>query len=114
MKYLTIPILLAMSLLPVNTNAAVDADCGWSPPTYGTPVVMYHVALSMDGGAWFMAGSTPDTTFTVSLEPNISYRARVCGEDADGRVGPFSLPSDSYVYGQPMAPGGCWMRAKTD
>lgn len=93
-----------------SAQTTVEATAEWGAPTAGTPVVNYIVQFSSDGGAWETVANTPDTSYGASLEAGHSYRVRVAGVDAEGRQGPFSLPSEPYVAGEldpgpPGAPG---------
>ena len=76
--------------------AQVEATAGWSEPTYGTPVVHYVLQHSINDGAWATVGTTTDTTMTLTISENDYHRVRVAGVDAEGRQGPYSLPSNSY------------------
>jgi hypothetical protein len=80
----------------------------WRPPTEGSPVVVYHLqVLDEVMGEIVFSVSTPDTFYRIPpgvMQPLEGYIARVRGEDAVQRVGPWSLPSDVYVY-DPGAPG---------
>jgi hypothetical protein len=74
----------------------VDATAAWDPPTYGTPVEHYVIQHSVNDGAWTTVGTTTDTQYTLTISFNDFHRVRVAGVDAEGRQGPYSLPSDSY------------------
>lgn len=93
-----------------SAQTTVEATAEWGAPTTGTPVVDYVVQLSADGGTWETIANTPDTIYGVDLETGHSYRVRVAGIDAEGRQGPWSLPSEPYIAGDidpgpPGAPG---------
>ena len=90
-----------------SAQTVVEAIAEWGAPTVGTPVVDYVVQLSADGGDWQTVANTPDTVYDVDLDAGHSYRIRVAGIDAEGRQGPFSLPSEPYVAGEldPGPPG---------
>ena len=89
----------------------------WQPPTEGSPVVNYHLELwtSTPGEGYTLlelvwSGATPETSLQIPegiMVLNTTYRARVNGEDAQGRVGPWSIPSHAYTYdlGEPGVPG---------
>ena len=74
----------------------VEATAGWSPPTYGTPVVHYVLQHSVNDGPWVTVGTTTDTEYTLTISFNDNHRVRVAGVDAEDRQGPYSLPSESY------------------
>jgi len=75
----------------------VQATAGWSPPTYGTPVVHYLLQHQEEGGIWQTVSDTPDTFYTLTITYFDAHRVRVCGVDAQGRQGPYSLPSDWHT-----------------
>jgi hypothetical protein len=81
----------------------------WTAPTTGSAVAYYLVEVSNDGGAnWTVAGTTLDLTYTFTDFQNFdTYIVRVAGVDAQGRQGPYSVPSDPYTpdLGPPGAPG---------
>jgi len=113
MRYLTLAvILLSFCLFPPIARAEIEVEGAWSPPTYGTPVVTYITQLSVDGGEWAFSGTTTDTTIAFTLLENVSYRMRVAGIDADGHQGPFSAPSDPFMYGSPGGVSGCALRLR--
>jgi hypothetical protein len=94
---------MAVSQSPENVNVRAS----WSPPTEGSPVVLYVLQLSVNGEQFFTYGTTEDTTMIVTVTMHNEYIARVAGIDAQDRQGPWSLPSDPYVYdpGMPGEPG---------
>jgi len=119
MRYLTLLILLSFCVFPPAARAEVEAEGAWSPPTYGTPVVTYTTELSVDGSEWAFSGTTTDTTISFTFLENVSYRLRVAGIDADGHQGPFSVPSDPFMYGAPGEPqfggvSGCALRVRSE
>lgn len=79
-----------------GAQTEVEATAGWSPPTYGTPVVHYVVQHSVNEGAWATVGTTTETQYTLTISFSDDHRVRVAGVDAEGRQGPFSLPSNTY------------------
>jgi hypothetical protein len=96
LRYL-IAIILAVAAVPALAQDMVDATAGWSPPTYGTPVVRYVLQHSINEGAWATVDSTiTDTTYTLTISFDDCHRVRVAGVDSLDRQGPYSLPSDSY------------------
>lgn len=93
-------ILIALSVI-VGAGTAwaqteVEATAAWDPPTYGTPVVHYVLQHSVNDGAWTTVGTTPDTEYTLTISFDDVHRVRVAGVDAEGRQGPYSLPSAGY------------------
>jgi hypothetical protein len=96
-KLLQISILMMiLAAGAVSAQTTVDATAGWSPPTYGTPVEHYVLQHSINDGAWATVGTTTDTLYTMTISYTDFHRVRVAGVDAEGRQGPFSLPSNSY------------------
>jgi hypothetical protein len=77
-------------------QTTTSTTAGWYAPTTGTPVEHYVVQHSVNEGSWQTVGTTTDTEFVLELTNGDSHRVRVAGVDADGRQGPFSLPSNSY------------------
>ena len=100
---------LIFAIFPITSNAVIGT-CEWDAPLTGTPVVVYRIELSVNDGEWVFIGETAELFFDTDLEPNVSYRARVQGVDAEGHVGPYSLPSDPYTYGSPGSPSMCRIR----
>ena len=108
-------LLLGMTILVLGAGAAIaqteiDAEAGWSPPSYGTPVVYYILQHSVNDADWATVAAPTDTVYTLQITVGESHRIRVAGVDAEGRQGPFSAPSDSYLpvdenMGVPGAPG---------
>jgi len=96
-KFLFVMVLMLFpSGLMSQSDFYVDATAGWSPPTYGTPVEHYVLQHSINDGAWQLVGTTQDTLYTFGISFLDSHRVRVAGVDAEGRQGPFSLPSNYY------------------
>lgn len=103
----TITFMLAM-LAWTCCRAAQDVTFTWTAPTEGSPVVVYQVQLSENGGPYTtVSASETDTQYTFSLDYGTTYTVRVAGVDAQGRRGPWSLPSDPYTpdLGPPGTPG---------
>lgn len=112
MRFLLIPILLAMCLFPVKSQAeSIEATCSWEAPLVGlidgkiyTPAVLFDVQLSANDGEWVDVGQTDSLEIQITLESGYSYQARVRGVDAEGRESAWCLPSEPYVYGTPGEP----------
>lgn len=115
-------VLLAVSILTLvfigacsdaQTQDDVSATAGWSPPTYGTPVEHYVLQHSINGAPWNTVTTTPDTLFSLVISYFDDHRVRVAGVDAEGRQGPFSLPSSVYNPSEtrPGAPGNVRLEA---
>ena len=101
---------LLLLALPTQAQDDVEATASWDPPTYGTPVVHYILQLSTNEEAWITIATTVDTSATIEISYADAHRVRVAGVDAEGRQGPFSIPSDSYSpaineIGAPGEPG---------
>ncbi len=56
----------------------------------------YVLQHSVNGGAWETVGTTTELSFTFNISFNDDHRVRVAGVDAEGRQGPYSLPSPTY------------------
>lgn len=99
-------VLVMMCVLPLPAQAE-DMVWVWAAPADGTPVVRYVVDLSTDGGEWVSVGPTvgSNPTWTLDARPNVEYRLRVAGVDADGEQGIWSIVSDVSVNAQPGQPG---------
>lgn len=80
----------------VSEDGIVEARAGWSPPTYGTPVVYYILQHSINDGAWYSYATTDDTTVMTYISFYDVHKVRVAGVDAEDRQGPYSLPSNTY------------------
>jgi len=102
-------VLATLSLLGALPAAAqtVQVAATWTPPNEGSPVHHYILQLSTDGGPFTTVGSVTSTTYTLNLEVNHNYVARVAGVDTQDRQGPWSLESDPYNpdLGPPGQPG---------
>ena len=104
--------LLGLTFLPVTAQEQTpEITASWSPPTTGSPVVMYMLQVFADGEL-DMVVQTPDTSYTWNpgvFEWHVTYVARVAGVDALDRQGPWSEDSDELVLdpGEPGQPGGC-------
>lgn len=71
---------------------------GWSPPTTGSPVVMYQGEVRDAWGAVVLTFATPETTWTCQpWVDHLAHRVRVVGIDADLRVGPPSEWSAPFI-----------------
>ncbi|MBE0565085.1 MAG: fibronectin type III domain-containing protein [Krumholzibacteria bacterium] len=89
-------------------TGTMDVAYQWTAPTTGSVVQHYVVEHSVDGGAWTqVAASVTGNSYTLAAVTGVSHRIRVAGVDAQGRQGPFSLPSDAYTpdAGAPGQPG---------
>ena len=105
-KMLTIiAVLSAVSVVAVlhgcggdtQAQGPVEVAAGWMPPTYGTPVVRYVVQHSENDGPWVtIADAVEGTTYAFTVDYFADHRVRVAGVDAEGRQGPYSLPSNTY------------------
>ena len=73
-----------------------EATASWDAPTYGTPVEYYIVQHQVETGAWSTVGTTTELSYTWDIPYSANSKARVAGVDAEGRQGPFSLPSAPY------------------
>jgi hypothetical protein len=109
-RFLKFTILIVMAVAVGFAGGAlaqttVEATAGWSPPTYGTPVEHYVLQHSVNDGAWATVGTTTDTLYTLTISYDDFHRVRVAGVDAEGRQGPFSLPSNSYNPSQTSPDG---------
>ena len=93
---LMVLVVLTAAVGPALAQTDVEATAGWDPPTYGTPVEHYVLQHSVNDGAWTTVGTTTDTQYTLTISFNDSHRVRVAGVDAEGRQGPYSLPSNPY------------------
>lgn len=102
-------VIITLSLLGALPAAAqtVQVNATWTPPTEGSPVDHYVLQLSTDGGPFATVGSVTVPSYTLELEIDHEYIARVAGIDAQDRQGPWSLPSDPYNpdLGAPGQPG---------
>jgi hypothetical protein len=102
-------VLLALAVLGASSAVAqtVEVTASWTPPSEGSPVHHYVLQLSTNGGPYATVGSTTTTTYVMELEVGQTYRARVAGVDAEGRMGPYSEESDPYTpdLGPPGQPG---------
>lgn len=78
------------------------ATAGWSPPTYGTPVVQYVLQHQIETAEWTFVGTTEDTLFSLTIPYAASSKVRVAGVDAEGRQGPWSLPSNPFNPSESM------------
>lgn len=109
MKYI---IFAALSMLVLAFTAGCDvqsqvpeqieATAGWSPPTYGTPVEHYVLQHQVGIDAWQFVATTTDTTYTFLIPFSADSKVRVAGVDAEGRQGPWSLPSNPYNPSESM------------
>lgn len=80
----------------------------WTAPTEGSPVVEYELRITGSDGSEFTV-YTADLTYQFApgtFEPNVEYVATVRGKDAQDRAGPWSVPSNPYVF-DPGPPGAC-------
>lgn len=94
-----------------SAQTMVSATGAWDPPTYGTPVAFYILQHSEDDGPWVTVSATiTDTRHTFEISYTGNHRIRCAGIDAEGRQGPYSLPSEYYQpstsdVGVPGPPG---------
>ncbi len=97
----------AAGAVPAAAQTAVEVTASWNAPTEGTPVEHYVFQLSTDGGPFVTVGSVTTTSYTLQLDVDHTYVARVAGVDAQDRQGPWSEASDPYTpdVGPPGAPG---------
>ena len=108
-------LLLGMTLVLFGVGIAeaqteVTATASWSSPTYGPPVDHYVLQHSINGDTWTTIATPTDTLYTLTITEGDSHRVRVAGVDAEGLVGPYSLPSPDYIpgsgdLGEPGQPG---------
>ena len=105
--FLSAVVLVVLMLASVSFAQTVGVRATWEAPTEGSPVVQYILELSQDGGPYVVYGSTEQTSMDLTLDNLSTYTARVAGQDALGRQGPWSLPSEPYLVdlGVPGAPG---------
>lgn len=100
--------LATVSVWPVSAQDSPQVRAVWSPPTTGSPVVEYWLEI-LEDGVPFMLVETPDTAHVFqpgTFQPDIEYIARVQGVDARDRHGPWSSPSEPYVF-DAGPPGSC-------
>ena len=92
---------------PAPAQTTVEVEYVWPAPATGSPVDHYVVEHSADGGSWVSLGSVSQLSYILDAEYGVSHQIRVAGVDAEGRQGPFSLPSDAYTpdAGAPGQPG---------
>ncbi len=97
----------AVAAAPAAAQTTVEVTASWNAPTEGSPVEHYVFQLSTDGGPFVTVGSVTTTSYTLDLDVDHTYVARVAGVDAEDRQGPWSEASDPYSpdVGPPGAPG---------
>ncbi len=90
-----------------SAQTTVEVTYTWTPPSTGSPVDVYIVEHSVNGGAFQQIGTTQTNTYTLTATVGDSHVIRVAGVDDESRVGPFSTPSDPYDpdAGPPGQPG---------
>lgn len=69
----------------------------WTAPATGSPVAFYRVQLSLNDGPFSVIGTTPTTSYVLTVAWGNKYVIRVAGVDAEGRQGPYSVPSVPYT-----------------
>lgn len=74
----------------------------WTPAS--GPVDHYKVYVSVNNGAFVVAGETSDATPAYTLAAGVSgaYRVKVQAVNAQGRIGPFSEVSDPVTVDLPL------------
>jgi hypothetical protein len=99
-------VVLAASFGMAQTSPEITAT--WTAPTEGTPAVRYEVEVSGSDGSQFsvFSNNTEHIFAPGTFEIGVEYIARVRAFDAQDRVGPWSVPSDPYVW-DPGPPGSC-------
>lgn len=99
---------LVMLVVTLSWAQSPEVTASWTAPTEGSPVVEYELIVQGSDGSVI-------TVYTVmtqyvfpagTFDPIIEYVAIVRGKDAQDRYGPWSVPSDPYVY-DPGPPGSC-------
>ena len=120
-----VPIHIDASAPPSFDDDTVLEFC-WSPAS--GDVYHYNVYLSVDSSAYSLVGTTstaptPENPYTVSAtaEDGKTYRLKVEAEDAGGRTGPMSDPSEMVVcdllpppapvISSPAHPKNIWIRS---
>lgn len=92
-------------LAPAQTIDTMSVSYQWSAPTTGSTVDHYVVEHEINGSnSWTTEGQTDTNSYTLELTVGQSHRIRVAAVDAEGRQGPWSVPSDSHSP-DPGAPG---------
>lgn len=99
--------LFAIGATAARAQAEVEATAVWGAPTTGTPVDYYVLQHSVNGSAWTTVAAPVDATYAFQVTTGDSHQVRVAGVDAEGRQGPYSLPSDPFIPGstEPGPPG---------
>jgi len=98
--------LLATSAFAQSDPPILKAE--WTPPTEGSPVVNYHLQISVNGGEFVtLADNISGTNYSFTGAWLQTYVGRVAGIDEWDRQGPWSLESVPYTpdRGWPGAPG---------
>ena len=62
------------------------------------PAVAYKVFHQRDGGVERLIATVEDTNFVLQADPGVRHRIRVCGVDAEGRLGDMSEFSDEVYF----------------
>lgn len=88
-------------------TTTVQVTASWNAPTEGSPVQHYVLQIATDGGPYATVATVAGTSYTLELEIDRTYTARVAGVDSQDRQGPWSLESDPYTpdVGPPGQPG---------
>ena len=92
---------MVLAVLPPNASGqSPQVRATWEAPITGSPVVTYELEVLVDGVRHlFVTSETTSYVFAPgTFEPSVAYIARVRGVDAQGRTGPWSLPSEPYVH----------------
>jgi hypothetical protein len=88
-----------------QTVDTMSVSYQWTAPTTGSDVVHYVVEHEINGSnVWTTEGQTDTNSYTLDLTVGQTHRVRVAAVDAEGRQGPWSVPSDPHTP-DPGAPG---------
>ena len=94
-------IAVAALVLTVHASTVYDDDAQiefvWDAPSDPTPFSFYRVMVSVDDGAYNLAGTVYDESYTVDLSNGHSCRIKVSAVSSSDIEGPFSDESDLVI-----------------
>lgn len=93
----TLALIALITLMGCSSVKTIPVRYTWTQPQFGSPVKTYTVQHKYGIHDWKTIGTTNTNEYVVECVYGVYNFVRVCGVDAQNRIGIWSVSSDAYI-----------------